>query len=317
MDEAKREIQSALTTDEGGAQAALRVLGWALRWSAEAIRQVDGGAGGTSALETIFAFDDALARSAELGATLPHLVAAARPGGTLPEHLARRTSELAAEAERVSACREELEKLTAGEEQLRARLTEHEQLRQRVDELRRLERLVVALDSLRDQQEAIDERLRSLRGRDVGIDETLRISGDTLVQLSKDQLELLAPQTREALAGADEAQRTLAAEQRKLNEGAAQLAKAGDLLEQIRAERGAQLAGLRRYAQATRDVARALAEFGGASGSGTELSLMDVAAAADRIENRLRDVDNVLRSALAERDAAETDGRQILSRTGD
>ncbi|OIJ62818.1 hypothetical protein [Streptomyces mangrovisoli] len=361
-EDARREIASALAADDGGAETALRVLGLAIGWAAAAVRRVEGGAAGADALETVFAFDDALTRTPELAAALPALLAAARPGATVAEHVARRTGELTAAAERVAAARAEADGLRDLEQRVTERLAEHRELHAKVTELRRLARLVEALDELRGQQEDIDACLRALRGQDTGVEETLRRGSDNLVRLSENRLSALMEPTREALVRAADAQRRLAYEEAELIRGRAELAAAVDKLEEIRRERGAQLAGLRRYAEATRDIALALAgpggaagefpaggrgwapgEFGtwrkpdapdsvgapdapveyaapgesGAPGRSGEPTLKDLADTADAIARRLLQADNTLRSVLAERDAAETDGRRILHRTGD
>ena len=324
MDDARREISAALTaTDVSDEEAALKVLGLAFGWAAAAVRRVDGGASGSRALCALYALDDALEESRALAQALPGLLAAAMPGDRGRARTQELIRQLTEATEAVAGERAALEKLVATEEALRGRLAEHEGLRRQVDELRRLERLVVALDALREQQQVIGDRLADLRGRDAGVDEALRTSSDALIRLSDDQLAALAPQTRQTLERAAAAQSALAAEERRHADGTAELAEVQDRLERIRAEQGAQLASLRLHAKADRDLARALVGpapggSGGSGGSGGDehgISLAQVEAAADDIERRLRQADDALAHVLEEDDALDTGGRVTLRRT--
>jgi chaperonin cofactor prefoldin len=322
VDDTRREIADVLAaTDITDQQAALRVLGRAFQWAADSIGRVDGGASGSNALAALYALDDALEDSQVLAEALPGLLAAARPGdrvGSGTDELMRRLTEV---SDQVAADRATLEKLAATEEALHRRLAEHEELRKQVDELRRLERLVVALDALREQQEVISERLAELRGRDAGVDEALRTSSDALVRLTEDQLSILAPQTGQTLERAAAAQSALAAAEREHQASTAELASYHDRLERIQAERGALLASLSRHAQADRELARALrdaAAMGGDTSAVQEqrVTLAQVEAAAEAIERRLREADETLGGVLQERAAQDTEGRVMVLRTG-
>ncbi|MFC0602489.1 hypothetical protein [Streptomyces palmae] len=323
MDDTRREIADVLAaTGIGEQEAALRVLGCALRWAAAAVGRVDGGAGGSHALAVLYELDDALEEGRGLAEALPGLLATARPGdrvGRGTEELMRQLTEA---GDRVAAEREVLEKLVAAEEALRRRLAEHEELRRQVDELRRLERLVLALDALREQQEVIGGRLAELRGRDTGVDGALRTGSDALVRLTEDQLAVLAPQTRQVLERAAKAQGALAAAEREHEASLAELASCHDRLERIQAERGSRLASLRRHAQADRELARALRGAAAAAGgtaeaqAGQHATLEEVEAVTDAIDQRLRAADEALGQVLEERGAQDTEGRVTLLRTG-
>ncbi|MEU2025208.1 hypothetical protein ABZ565_24145 [Streptomyces sp. NPDC016469] len=329
MNEAADEIAAALSgagADGPEAEVALRVLGLAFRWAGAALGRVDGGESGAPALAALFALEDALAESGALADALPGLLAAAMPGEAFvggTEELMRR---LAAVRERVREERERtdlahaaLEKLAAAEEALRDRLAEHEALRRQVDELRRLERLVLALDALQEQQEVIAGRLAALRGRDAGVEGTLRTSSDALVRLSEDRLAALAPRTREVLERAGAAQRALAEEERVHGDAAADLAERQARLERIREAQGDRVASLRRYAEVDRELAGALAAPGGAPDGAVapehRVTLAEVEAAAEEMERRLGAADEALRRVLAERDARDRGGKSVVHRT--
>jgi hypothetical protein len=322
VEDSRREIAEALAaSDTTGAGAALQVLGHAFRWVTAALRGLEGGAGGSDALAALFDLDLALEAGSALPDVLPGLLAAARPGDQGAPYTEELTRRLAQTTDRVRVERERLEKLTATEEALRARLTLHEELRRQVDELRRLERLVVALDGLRDQQQVIQERLVELRGRDAGADEGLRTSSDALVRLTEDQLAVLAPQTRQTLERAATAQRALAAAEREYRASSDELAACHDRLERIRTDRGGQLASLARHAQADRELAHALrgavGPVGAASAVAEEtVTLEQVATVTEVIERRLREADEALGRVLEERAGRDRDGRVTVPHGG-
>ncbi|TXS03768.1 hypothetical protein EAO73_22170 [Streptomyces sp. col6] len=327
MNDATDEIAAALSGPGPDAEVALRVLRLAFRWAGAALEGVDGAESGAPALAALFALEDALEESGALAAALPALLEAAMPGeavGGGTEGLMRKLDTVRArvreERERTELAHAALEKLAAAEEALRGRLAEHEALRRQVDDLRRLERLVLALDALQEQQEVIAERLATLRGRDAGVEGTLRTSSDALVRLSEDQLAALAPRTRQVLERAEAAQRALAAEEREHGDAAADLAERQARLERIRESQGDRVASLRRYAAVDRELAGALAAPGGAP-SGTvapehRVTLAEVEAAGDEIERRLGAADEALRRVLAERDARDRDGKTVVHRAG-
>ncbi|MEU9166307.1 hypothetical protein AB0D34_00585 [Streptomyces sp. NPDC048420] len=320
MDDSRRGITETLAaTDISEQEAALRVLGHALRWAAGALRQVDAGEGGAPALAALYALDDALTDGRELARELPGLVVAARPGPEVARGSEELMRELTDTADRVRAARETLEQLAATEDALRGQLAEHTELRRQVDELRRLERLVAALDALQDQQQVIGARLAELRGRDTGVDQAMRTSSDALVRLTEDRLALLAPQTRETLERAATAQNALAAAEREYRASNAELAGYQDRLEAVHAAQGARLASLNRHARADRELAHALRGAAGAEGpaapAGGGLTLEQVEVLADTVERRLREADAALTVVLRDREERDTEGRAVVPRT--
>ncbi|MEV6956461.1 hypothetical protein [Streptomyces sp. NPDC051183] len=326
MDDARREMAATLgATDLNDAEAALRALGCAFRWAAAAVRRMDGDGDSARALGALYDLDDALEEGRELVGAVPALLAAAMPGESVGGGTDELVRQLAEAAERVAAERVELKKRAAAEEELRTRLEQHEELRRQVDELRRLERLVDALDALREQQRVIADRLAALRGKDAGVDVTLRTSSDALIRLSDDRLAALGPQTRQVLERAAAVQSELAAEERTYDEGAAALHADRQRLEQIQTERAGQLASLRLYALADRDLARALTAPAGPGAAGAapagaaaaeSVSLEQVEAATADIERRLRDADAALGRVLEARDSRDVEGRTVIRRTG-
>jgi DNA repair exonuclease SbcCD ATPase subunit len=319
VDDSRRGVMESLAaTDISDQEAALRVLGRALRWAAASLRRADGGESGAPALAALYALDDALTDGRELARELPGLIAAARPGPQVARGSEELMRELTDTADRVRTARRTLEHLSTTEDALRRRLAEHEELRRQVDELRRLERLVVALDALQDQQQVIGARLAELRGRDTGVDQAMRTSSDALVRLTEDRLALLAPQTRETLERAATAQNALAAAEREYRAGQAELADYQDRLEAVHAAQGSRLASLNRHARADRELARALHGAAGADGAAPAdggLTLEQVEVLADTVERRLREADEALTVVLRDREERDVEGRAVVPRT--
>ncbi|WP_330307957.1 MULTISPECIES: hypothetical protein [unclassified Streptomyces] len=330
MHDHRREIADALA-DSGRTdrETALHVLGSAARWAAHALGRLnspsDGGSSddtdGADALETLFALDDALADTRDLAAkALPELLAEARPGESVAQSTRDVMNELTAATERVASQRAALESLVEREEELRRRLAEHEKLRQEADELRRLERLAEELDGLQAQREVVDARLRELRGRDLGAaDRELRTGADDLLRLTKEQLAVLEPRTRQSLEDAAAAQHVLAATEHELSEVSHQLTADQDRLERIQEEleriqeeHGKVITSLKRYAQADQELAQALLKAAGTDSRRAaperSLSLEEVEALTRTVEEQLGLADQTLRRVLADRQGAEEDG---------
>jgi DNA repair exonuclease SbcCD ATPase subunit len=287
---------------------ALAALGASLRWAAEVLaeRRDDDG---VAALEGVFDLYDALEEVPALAAEAPLLVAAARPGERPAEQLDKRLAELTALHERLRADRTALERLADAEDELRRRLADHAELRDRIAELRRLERLVDTLDALSGQHQVVDERLKALRSRDTSAERTLTADCGALVRLSEDQLDALAPRTREALRQAEESGERLAAEERELARVTSELDERSRRLEEVRAALGERIPQLERYARADRELAEALSAWGHADGDGsggahgdrlvkTGTALERARLAAADVERRLGEIDRVLREAL-------------------
>lgn len=313
MDEARRRIAAALAVGPG-APSALGVLGAALEWAAAELRALEGTADAATAFETLLVLDDALDGVEPFLSALPSLSAAARSGEDVVGHLAARTRRFGEVAGQVAEDRARLEELSLVEEQLRLRLAEHEELRQRLEELRRLERQAAELDAWQEQRDSLDTRLAVLRERDTRVDDALTAGGEELLRLTDEQLALLAPRTRLALERADVAQRALSEEQRRLQGYDAEYAEVSDRLQRVKAELGSRLEGLRLQAGADRELACALARFGGPGGAEERVELQQAEAVVQGIEQRVAEVEDVLRRVLLDRDSPTAVGREVFNR---
>ncbi|MCT9076000.1 coiled-coil domain-containing protein [Streptomyces fulvoviolaceus] len=319
MRDHRQEIADALA-DSGRTDrdTALRILGSAVGWAADTLGRLGQASDGrppddADALNAVFALDDALTDTPGLAEALPGLLEAARAGKSMERRTTALMDELTAAAGRVASERAALAELLKKAEELRRRRAEHEKLRQEAEELRRLEQLAKELDELRAQREAVDTRLRELRGRNLGaVDEELRTAADDLLRLTEEQLALLEPRTRQALERAVAAQEALANTEYELSEGSHQLAADQDRLERIQAEQGKVFTSLARYAQADRELTRALREAAGADTSGPVpeqgLTLEEVEDLTRTIEQRLIDADQALNSVLTDRQRPEENG---------
>lgn len=191
--------------------------------------------------------------------------------------------------------------------------------------MRRLERIVAALDGLGEQQEAITARLLRLRGKDAGVEDTLRIGAERLLRLSGEQAAVLAPRTRRTLELAERAEAELAAEQRSFEEGEQRLDQAREQLAELRARRDGQLTALGLHAWADAELARALVSGEAADGEVDEAvpavavaaaarsAMAEAEALAYHLEARLQRVDAVLREALDRQEAADAAAHAAVS----
>ncbi|MFE5669030.1 hypothetical protein ACFQ7W_34555 [Streptomyces niveus] len=324
MHEAKQGIADALTDSApSDRETALLVLGHAVRWAADTLREPAQDApqqpsDGADALNALYALDDALSDACALGDALPGLLEAARPGERLGQSTRELMDELTSAAEQVAQKRAALDELQAREAELRRRLAEHEKLRHEADELHRLEQLVTELDALRAQRTEIDGRLRELRTQDPDTaDRELRDDADSLLRLTEHQLTVLDPRTRQSVEQVAAAQRTLADTERALSESRSELAALQDRLEHIRTEHRPVFAALARHARADGELARALRAAAAADGAGPAgdqgLSLADVVTLTETVEQRLAEADRILSRALADQDAPDGDGQAKIT----
>ncbi|MFE5841799.1 hypothetical protein ACFQ7N_09140 [Streptomyces niveus] len=324
MHEAKQGIADALTDSApSDRETALLVLGHAVRWAADTLREPAQDApeqpsDGADALNALYALDDALSDARALGDALPWLLEAARPGERLGQSTRDLMDELTSAAEQVAQKRATLDELHAREAELRRRLAEHEKLRHEADELHRLEQLVTELDALRAQRTEIDGRLRELRTQDPDTaDRELRDDADSLLRLTERQLTVLDPRTRQSVEQVAAAQRTLADTERALSESRSELAALQDRLEHVRTEQRPVFAALASHARADGELARALRAAAAADGAGPAgdqgLSLADVVALTETVEQRLAEADRILSRALADQDAPDGDGEAKIT----
>ncbi|MFE7302433.1 hypothetical protein [Streptomyces sp. NPDC057579] len=324
MHEARQEIADALTeSGPSDRETALLVLGHAVRWAADTLREPaqdvpEQPSDGADALTALYALDDALTDAHALGDALPGLLEAARAGERLGQSTRDLMDELTSVAERVARERAALDALHACEAELRRRHAEYEKLRHEADELRRLEQLVAELDALQVQRTEIDGRLWELRAQDPDTaDRELRTSADSLLRLTEQQIAVLDPRTRQVLEQVVAAQRTLADTEREVSEDTNELTYLREKLEHVRTEHAPMLKALARHARADGELARALRAAAAADGAGPAgdqgLSLADVVALTETIEQRLAEADRVLSRALADQDTPNGDGEAKIT----
>lgn len=294
--EAQIPGQARVASDEAGAE--LRALGRAGELALQVIRQAtasrDGGP--VSAIEAVILLDDALQQLRALQGAVPELLAAARPGPAVESAILADTGELSMLEEQVRAARRELDLTSAREQQTRARLAELSALKEQVDELRRLERLAAVLDGLNEQRHVIEERLVMLRQLTGDPERAIAADAGEVIRLAEDRRALLAPLVRDALTRADEALRSLAAEEERARAEREQLDGARQRHDQLVAERDGRLAQLAAHARADRALAAALSDIGTAPGAAGPLD--QLRATLDGISAQLASVDGALRDTV-------------------
>ncbi|MER6425703.1 hypothetical protein [Streptomyces sp. NPDC001137] len=311
-DDARTRIAEAVA--RGGDQDALHALRSSLEWSAQAVARLAGTPSGTGAVEAVFLLDDALTASSQLTGAVAELLAAAEPGPDAVAYLEDQQRELAEIRDKVLTCRQEHESLVKSEAELRRRLDELDALRGQVAELRRLARLVEALDEIRAQQDAVEERLALLRRHADGTEDALQLGSAELLRLTEDRLSRLAAPVREALERTSAAQRELAAAETELTDAERDAATATARLAQVRVERDERLAELSACARADRQLVEALADFTDPTRTkDADGALEQARTLIDAVETRVHDLEAVLGRALDTRDRAVGPGRALVA----
>jgi DNA repair exonuclease SbcCD ATPase subunit len=280
------------------AAAALGALGDSLTSAARALVELRAGDDDAAAIEAVIQLDDALARLDSFAGEVSDLLALAQAGPSVEEVVRGRADELAAVAERTAAVRSQLELLRGSSQELEARVAEHAQLRQQVAELRRLGLLVVALDELQAQQEVINERLSALAHAGEK-ERSLTGSAAELLSLTRQRLDLLAPELRRVLEEVDDAQQRLADEEERLGRQKTALAEATGRYEQLRALQEQRAAALQAYARADRELLEGVAALPDPPRDDVDPTGLDQARALlDDVERRLARIDDLLRNSL-------------------
>jgi DNA repair ATPase RecN len=158
----------------------------------------------------------------------------------------------------------------------------------------------------------LDQRLEVLTGHAGDVEEAVGDTSQELLRLTEEQLQVLAPSTREALERATAAQAALADEEDQLARDQAALKQASDRIEQLRSTRDDRVAGLNIYARAERDLVEALAALDEDPAAADRPALDRARAVVDGVEERLRQVDGLLGPVLERHRRALEQDRKLL-----
>jgi hypothetical protein len=242
----------------------------------------------------------------------------AEPAEQVAADLHRHEEQLAELVQRTAPLRERLATLSQAEQRYTVEIQARGEIVKRIAELERIERLAGGVAELRIQRDLLEQRTQVVADMVAGAESDLAAAGDRLVTLTGDLLDGLTAQTHDVLRRARDQDRLLetrlaechgAAERaasnterlrEELAAAEAQAEAAQAEFEQVRSQADAQLAALRRYATADRAIGTALA--GGDPPADGDPSLgAQVLAALDRVEERLTEIDELLKTLLNER----------------
>jgi hypothetical protein len=321
--------------EQPGPTAALAVLRYAADWSARTVLMAAHD-DDTAALECVIALDEALPPISELMGRAPELVKLASAGRSAGELLAaaeaefaRQRAELTAERGRLEAARElrtrlaeveaERDRLRADIERLeRTRLIERElpALRGRLAEVAAaVSAAVSAAESGAESGAASgEEGERVVRG--------LLTAAGQLRELTEAQRSLLAAGNAQLVsavkAAADAAGRELA----RRDELTAELETRQREADQLRIEYQRNLPGLRARQQADQELVGGLAAGGlpagkaGEAGEAGEAAVARVRTELSELEQRLENVEGLLKPLLQQHAQAYEQARQVRGLTG-
>jgi chromosome segregation ATPase len=313
------QISGELANSDHTPRAALRVLGLALRWAADALES-ESAAAPAAAFLAVAEADRALAAAPAFYDALQALVVNGEPAAQVTADL-RRHAERGAELDaELSPLRARLSELLSAEDGLRAQLASRDEMTVRITELERIERLAAQLAGLRAQRDALAERTRLAEPEVTGAEAALDAAAGRLITLSQSALENLTDRTRELLAKAgeqdvefsaqliehrqasDRLRAQAAAAETELAAAKAELAEAEARYGATRAEAESRRTALRRYQQANRAVADGLAaphpQADSQPGKAAD-PVVRALRALDEVQRRLAEVDAMLAEALS------------------
>ncbi|WP_106402254.1 coiled-coil domain-containing protein [Actinocorallia populi] len=254
----------------------------------------------TAALVFVTGLQRALEDLPELFGLAGTLIEAAMLGSTARERLAGRIAELDRLRAELGEEQQTLRRLQPVLAELKAAAAERERVAQELAELQRLRSLAEELPALREQRLLLERRRAELESAEAA-EAALASAADELVRSSDARLALLAPLAREAVEHADRADRELAAAKARLLEEqvrsktlTAELAALTADFEALREQSERRIPFLQRYREADAELRDGLAR--GAPDGRTGLDQARTALA--EVEERLQEIDGLLRSAL-------------------
>lgn len=286
----------------------LEALGHAADWAAQTILAAVGD-DDTAAFECVIALDEVLPRVAELLGTMPDLIRIASPGETASARLAAAEAEFARQQAALAEERGRLESARHLEQRASELETERERLRERIEQLERshlIERELPVLRARRAELEAAVSYAAASTGEEVvqALDKAAR----QLLELTEEQTSLIAAESSQLVPDVAAGASSLARETARRDELAAELAERERDAEQLRVEQQHMLPGLQARRQADRDVLDGI-DVGGLP-AGTSAGER-VRAELAKIEQRLVDVEGLLRPLLQQHARAYEEARQI------
>lgn len=323
MTDFRESLQAALAGADPSTSPVFTALAHALAWS---VQTIDAAAATTDdAFECIIALDEALAVAPAFGQALAGLLAAGRPGDLVATDLRRGAETLDQLSQQLTVRRRQLAELAAMETALRTAAAEVADVQHQVDELRRLEGLAGSLDQVRSARRELERRggatvvraaaeEESLAAAVQRVKEAIQACSEDLSSEVRRQWELVAKREsmlahqRTELAGAQDLLRKHESEIARLTE---EINASEDHREAIRVRLEELTVTWRSHLSADQEIAeilrRAASDATAADGDGA--AVVDNTAVVDEavthIVAHLEQLDELLRTALAEREAQD------------
>ena len=287
---------------------ALAELGRAISRAADALAQVAGDDDAT-AYRCTRALDAAFSDLDELLLTVPGIVELGDPGAVVSKRVAERQAELASRRAEVAVSRAKLDDLAESEQRLADVTAEADQLTRRISDLKRAQRLASEIPELRLSLTALEESVAAAGVADSPeIGARIADAASRLAAITEPQREAIGAEADTLVARAEATARELAEQQDRRDAAAADLAKRESDASRLAAERREMQPALAAWSKADADLAEGLRAAGF---PGNKSALQSVDAELGSIRQRLTDVDNSLRSLLAEHAKALEDMLRI------
>jgi chromosome segregation ATPase len=292
----------------GGPDAALAQLGRAITRAADALEGIPSDDDAT-AYRCARMLDAAFNDLTELLRTVPGVVGLGEPGRAVSERLDQRRAELATRRGEVAVYRANLDDLAESEQDLAEVTAEVGRLRDRITDLERAKRLASEIPHLRTSLAALEEAVAAADAADLPeIGARIAAAADQFATLTERQREAIGQEADTLVARAEQAAWELGEQRARRDAAAADLAERESQASQLAAEHSEMLPTLTAWSKADADLADGLRAAGFKAG---ESALQSVEAELYSIRQRLTDVDNTLRSLLADHAKAYEDVRRI------
>jgi hypothetical protein len=300
--------ESDRTQPGKGPDAALAELGRAITRAADALAEV-AGADDATAYRCARALDAAFGDLNELLRTIPGIVELGDPGAVVSKRLAERQAELAGLRAEVAVSRARLDDLAESEQLLADVTAEADQLNKRRSDLERAQSLASEIPQLRIGVRALEGSVAAAGAADAPeIGARIAEAASRLAAMTERQRDAIGVEADALVARAETTARELAEQQARRDAAAADLAKRESDAAQLAAEHRELQPVLAAWTKADADLADGLRAAGFL---GSESALQSVDAELGSIRQRLTDVDNSLRSLLADHARALEDMLQI------
>ncbi|MGV9680898.1 hypothetical protein ACWDSJ_36985 [Nocardia sp. NPDC003482] len=301
-----------IVTDDADRCAGLRVLQYAIEWSAATVAAALADAEADSAaVEVVIALDDALGGVDQLVGNVTALADTALIGEPVRVYLEEKVTALTVLSEQLTLARLELQSAEEAADELAASSVEYERLSSRLGELSRLRELSEALPEVREQYDRLIQHHDAMIDETAEAEQALRDTAEQLVTLSTQRRATLDERTRAALEQIQRGESDRIAAAQRCADAATELAQLRDL-------HASRIAALQAYASANNEVLQRLIRIDDDADGNESIGQRDgsVLETARRIlgqvQSSLERVDGELGRALKDYDEATQAHRKVI-----